>query len=124
MRLALSRSRGCGSRERISAVRAKATTGFISGKQATSGRRVKPIARRAGTTISSALQIVGVSQARSASRLCLSGKLAGRLDIGLTPAVGGRPGFRGHAVRPQGLFLRAAFALHLPQQTRKDADAL
>src|SRR5947199_6120458 len=120
MRLALSRSRGCGSRERIIAVRAKATTGFISGKQATRGRRVKPIARRAGTTISRALQIVGVSQARSASRLWRSGRLG---IMSLRP-VKVRPGFRGNAVRPQGLFRRAAFAHHLPQQTRKDADEL
>src|SRR5438270_1242432 len=74
MRLALSRSRGCGSRERIIAVRAKPTIGFSSGNGATSGRRVKPMARRAGATISSALQIVGVSQARRASRLLASGR--------------------------------------------------
>ncbi len=36
------RSRGCGSRERMRAVRAKATTGFISGNAATTGRQVKP----------------------------------------------------------------------------------
>src|ERR1700722_14231963 len=59
----------------MSAVRAKATMGFISGKQATTGRRVKPCARRAGATISSALQIVGVSQAVRAWRLAALGKL-------------------------------------------------
>src|SRR6185437_15033580 len=56
------------------AVRAKATTGFISGKAAVSGRRVNPIARRAGTTSSSALQIVGVSNAFSASRSARFGR--------------------------------------------------
>src|SRR6516165_10013089 len=56
------------------AVRANATTGFISGKAAKSGLRVKPMARRAGTTSSSALQIVGVSNALRASSSCRSGR--------------------------------------------------
>src|SRR5271170_6609801 len=68
-------SRAFGSRERISAVRAKATIGFISGKQATTGRRVKPCARRAGATTSSALQMVGVSQAVRALRAAALGRL-------------------------------------------------
>src|SRR5262249_10637066 len=50
------------------AVRANATTGFICGKAAKSGLRVNPTARRAGTTSSSALQIVGVSNSLRASR--------------------------------------------------------
>src|SRR5947209_16751041 len=56
------------------AVRAKATTGFISGKAANSGLRVNPTARRAGATSSSALQMVGVSNALRASRSAWSGK--------------------------------------------------
>src|SRR3954469_13595574 len=84
MRLGGLRSRGCGSRERIIAVLAKPTIGFSSGNGATSGRRVQPIARRAGATISSALQMVGVSQARSASRLLASGRLGiGGLPVGV-----------------------------------------
>src|ERR1700732_2509227 len=72
---AVALSRALGSRERMRAVRAKATTGFISGKQATTGRRVKPWARRCGATTSSALQMVGVSQAVRALRLAALGKL-------------------------------------------------
>jgi hypothetical protein len=41
--------------------------GARSGRTQTSGLRVKPIARRCGATISSALQIVGVSKRRSVS---------------------------------------------------------
>src|SRR5260370_15802145 len=63
------------------AVRANATIGFISGKHATTGRRVKPRARRSGLVISSALQMVGVSQARRASRLWREGKSG----IGFSP---------------------------------------
>src|SRR5438270_6914791 len=104
MRLALSRSRGCGSRERISAVRAKATTGFISGKQATSGWRVKPVARRAGAPISSALQMVGVSKARRASRAWRSGRLGIRFSPagqGFAPALGATPsGRKGFSAGP------------------------
>src|SRR5665213_3541279 len=58
----------------MSAVRAKATIGFISEKQATTGRRLKPWARRSGATTSSALQIVGVSHAVRAWRLAALGK--------------------------------------------------
>ena len=56
------------------AVRAKATTGFNCGKAAINGRRVNPVARRAGVTSSSALQIVGVSNSLKASRSAKSGK--------------------------------------------------
>src|SRR5580704_3387099 len=99
-------SRALGSRERIRAVRAKATIGFISGKQATTGRRVKPCARRPGATTSSALQIVGVSQAVSALRLaalgrvgivCLRGKRKGRTALWVKPPPG--KGFSGTADR-------------------------
>src|SRR6266436_10026780 len=57
------------------AVRAKATTGFKFGKAAINGRRVKPMARRAGTTSSRALQIVGLSNSLNASRSAGSGKV-------------------------------------------------
>src|SRR5215472_10237102 len=57
------------------AVRAKPTTGFRSGKAAISGRRINPVARRAGATSSSALQIVGVSNALRGSRSATCGRL-------------------------------------------------
>src|SRR5271165_7379837 len=83
------------------AVRAKATTGFNSGNDATNGRRIKPVARRAGATISSALQIVGVSNARKASRAAGSG----RFGIGLSPASDcPAPGFIGEWPKPARVF--------------------
>src|SRR5690349_19093959 len=82
------------------AVRAKATTGFNSGKAANSGRRVKPMARRAGTTSSRALQIVGVSNARRASRSARSGR---RGMSASSDNEGSPPGFIGNAPGHQGL---------------------
>src|SRR5438067_4067501 len=89
------------------AVRAKATTGFISGKHATTGRRVKPSARRAGATISKALQMVGVSQAVRAWRLARSGWLG---IFYLRPDGNAAPRFMGNAADPQGLFAPGAFS--------------
>jgi hypothetical protein len=48
-------------------VRANPTIGGMAGKAQTNGRLVKPTARRSGATISSALQMVGVSKARRCS---------------------------------------------------------
>src|SRR6202011_5066457 len=61
MRRARGSPDGLGSRERMVAVRAWPTIGFISGNGQISGRRLKPAVRRAGATSSRALQIVGVS---------------------------------------------------------------
>src|SRR5215469_5898626 len=71
-------------------VRANATTGFISGNGATAGRRVKPKARRSGLVSSSALQIVGVSQAVRALRLAALGKLG--IDGSPWKRAGGKAG--------------------------------
>jgi hypothetical protein len=68
------------------AVRAKATTGFKFGKAAIRGRRVKPIARRAGTTSSRALQIVGLSNSLKAARSAGSGRVG--TSAFLQPYVG------------------------------------
>src|SRR5580704_3422267 len=88
----------------MSAVRAKATTGFISGKQATTGRRVKPWARRAGATTSSALQIVGVSQAVRALRAAA----LGRLGMVISDQVRTQAHrFIGNAAGPQAISRRA-----------------
>ena len=57
-----------GSLARIMPVRARPTIGGSFRSTHTIGSTVKPIARRSGATISRPLQIVGVSQALSASR--------------------------------------------------------
>jgi hypothetical protein len=57
-----------GSLARIMPVRARPTIGGSLGLTTTTGSTVKPLARRSGETISSPLQIVGVSQALSVSR--------------------------------------------------------
>src|SRR5439155_6234624 len=64
------------------AVRANATTGFKFGKAAISGRRVKPMARRAGTTSSRALQIVGLSNSLNTSRSAGSGRVGTSAFLG------------------------------------------
>src|SRR5215472_2119384 len=88
------------------AVRAKATTGLSLGKAANSGLRVKPIARRAGATSSSALQIVGVSNAFSASRSPGSGR---RGMAASSDHHHGSPAFMGNGRRHQGLFGQMPF---------------
>ena len=60
--------RAAGVAARIVPVRARPQIGGSFGSAATSGRTVKPCPRRWGTTTSSALQMVGVSHCRSASR--------------------------------------------------------
>src|ERR1700722_19921078 len=57
-----------GSLARMSPVRASPTIGVNFRSTTTMGSTVKPISRRSGATISSPLQIVGVSQAFKASR--------------------------------------------------------
>src|SRR5215467_8341709 len=96
------------------AVRAKATTGFSRGNAATSDLRVKPIARRAGATTSSALQIVGVSYALSASRSTASGRLGMAAS---SDQYRGSPGFMGNGRRHQGSSAR--HGLCRPEQQPK-----
>ena len=60
-----------GSLARMKPTRASPTIGLPSGTAATMGAVVKPMARRSGTTSSSPLQMVGVSQTASASRSSL-----------------------------------------------------
>ena len=57
-----------GAAARIVPVRARPQIGGSEGSAATIGRTVKPCPRRCGTTISSALQMVGVSHWHSVSR--------------------------------------------------------
>src|SRR5438445_10383540 len=97
------------------AVRANATTGFKSGKAAISGRRVKPVARRAGTTSSSALQMVGVSNALRASRSASSGSrgIAGFLEPSSSDHA-----FMGNGRRHQGISAR--YGSCPDQQTERD----
>src|SRR5947207_8544053 len=82
------------------AVRAKATTGFKFGKAAISGRRVKPVARRAGTTSSRALQIVGLSNSLKASRSAGFGRVGTSAFLGPHCRV---RGFIGKGLARQGL---------------------
>jgi hypothetical protein len=83
----------------MSAVRANATTGFISGKQATSGRRVKPIARRAdddlervadGRRIEGAQRFEGVAIGQAGHHVSPAGQ-GSATALGATPS--GRKGF-------------------------------
>src|SRR5438045_163396 len=63
------------------AVRAYPIVGAASGNPHTSGRTVYPRLRVSGMTTSSALQIVGVSNATSAASSCSDGKFIDSLSV-------------------------------------------
>src|SRR5438552_14443364 len=103
------------------AVRAKATTGFRFGNAAISGLRVKPIARRAGTTSSRALQIVGLSNYLKASRSAGCGRVGTLAFLGSLSSGPRLYWQRPRAARPFGgeLDADAAAANQHPERKRQ-----